>query len=603
MGALVSSKKKLAVNPAFHGFVKKKRNWGEFFRQFFRLAAPFWMGETKWVARWLSVWLIVLTIAQVIIPVAINFWSEGFFDALEQRSWDRFLMLSGVLVIIMVANVAIVTLHLRVKRRLQINWREWLTAKVVGEWMDQGHQYEVSSLPGEHDNPDGRIAEDVRIATEYAIDLAHSLFFCSLLLGSFTKILWSRSGPPEIVIGGVEFWIPGHLVWIAIVYAACGTFVAWWLGLPLVSAANRRQTWEANFRFGLVHARENALPIALLRGEPDERRSLLGIFKGTATAWDKQTYALSNLFLFTSFWSVLTQVFPVMVAAPRYIANTISLGVLMQTAQAFQQMVAALSWPIDNLGRVADWRASGERVLGLHEALCCLVERVPHEKDAAIKLQQGDRPVLEFHNVVITDPEGKNILEPFNLEIGQGERVLITGDHAAAFAVCKVVAGLWPWGRGEVRLPQDGDIFFMPQRPYLPIGPLHGAVCYPAPESFCDMDEMINALRTVDLGHLVDRMHEIGNWEQSLVAEEQQRLGFARLLLRRPRWVFIQEAADSLDRDVRGMMMQLIMRVLSDSTIITIGHHRDLVVHHARHLELAHTNGSVILEERPVGAE
>lgn len=593
--------------PKFHKFVRKTRDWPEFFRQFFRLASPFWKGETRWTAYGLTAGLIVLTIAQVVIPVAINFWSEGFFDALEQRSWDLFLELTGVLGLIIAANVAIVTLHLRVKRRLQVSWRTWLTDRVVGEWMTTGRQYEVSSLPGEHDNPDGRIAEDVRIATEYAIDLAHSLFFCILLLGSFTKILWSRSGPPEIRIGDIELWIPGHLVWIAILYAASGAFIAWWLGRPLVGAANRRQMWEANFRFGLAHARENAMPIALLRGEPDERRNLLGLFDGAADAWNRQTYALTRLFGFTSFWSVVSQVFPVMIAAPRYIANTISLGVLMQTAQAFQQMVAALSWPIDNLARAAEWRASSERVLGLHEALNCIVERIPREKDAAIQIHLGSRPTLEFHQVTVTDPEGGILIESFDLQIKAGERVLISGDHAAAQLLCKVMAGLWPWGHGEIITPNDDEIFFLPQHSYLPIGPLNGAVCYPSPPLYCDLDEIARSLRAVGLEALVERSAESGNWADILTLEDQQRVGFARLLLRRPRWVFIQEAVDVLDREVRGVMMDLILRELPDSTIITIGHHRDLAFYHSRRLVLARTNGAVSVEERTeennIGAE
>ena len=210
--------------------------------------------------------------------------------------------------------------------------------------MADGRHYLVTHMPGEHDNPDGRIAEDIRISSELAIDLSHSLFYCVLLLISFTQILWRLSGEPWVEIFGLRLYMPGHLVWIAVVYAAVGTSVALLLGRPLVKAANNRQSQEANFRFGLVHARESGLAIALVHGESDERRRLGGLFGAAARAFDRQTEALAHLYYFASAWSVLSQVFPVLVAAPRYIGGSISLGVLMQTAQGFQQMIAALSW-------------------------------------------------------------------------------------------------------------------------------------------------------------------------------------------------------------------------------------------------------------------
>ncbi|MFI5021561.1 MAG: ABC transporter ATP-binding protein/permease [Alphaproteobacteria bacterium] len=577
--------------------LRRMRSWRDFFRKFLRLAGPYWSSESKWRVRGLTAFLIALTVAQVAVPVALNLWSESLFDALAGRAMDRFLRLLGVLAVIIAANVVIVTTHLRVRRRLQIDWRDWLTRRLGGEWMAGGRHYRLTHIPGEHDNPDGRIAEDARITTEYAIDLAHSLLYCLLLLVSFTQILWSLSGPPQMELSGVHLYIPGHLVWVALVYAAIGTSVALLLGRPLVRATDRRQTFEANFRFGLVHARENSLAIALVQGEADERGYFLGLFRGAVDAWDGQTRALVNIFYYTTSWSVLSQVFPVLVAAPRYIIGAITLGVLMQTAQAFQQMIAALSWPVDNLSKLADWRASVERVLGLHEGVERLAEKTPSLEHEMIGVSAGSARALMLRALSVADPDGKPILTAFDAEIAPGERVLISGDPGAADKIFKAVAGLWPWGRGTVELPRNADIFFLPQKPYLPIGSLRHAIAYPtAPEPHGE-EEFRAALERVGLGHLIPRLDDVGSWDQLLGMAEQQRLGFARLLLHRPSWIFIQEATDALDPESESDMMRLLQKEFPEATVITIGFHAGLEAYHRRKIVLERRNDEVVARE------
>lgn len=584
--------------------VRKARGWGLFFAQFFRLAGPYWSSERKWKVRWLTLALTLLTVGQVMIPVAMNIWNERLFDSLERRSIDEFTMLVVVVVLIMVANAAITTVHLKVRRRLQVDWREWLTARTLDKWMAAGHQHQVAYLPGEHDNPDGRIAEDIRISTESAIELAHSLFFCILLLGSFTKILWDLSGSPYVRIGEMELFIPGHLVWIAVLYSVVGASVAWALGHPLVAITNRRQGYEADFRFGLVHARENALPIALLRGEEQERRGLLGLFRGVTLGWDAQTNALFRLYLFLASWPTFSQVFPILIMAPRYIAGTITLGVLMKTAQAFQQMVGALSWPIDNLANATAWRASVERVMGLREALDELEKRaVPSDRDL-IRIEKGDAPVLAFHDLIVTSPTGELLIWQFGATIGPGDRVLISGDIDAAFKLCKVLAGLWPWGRGLVQLPADAPIFFVPQRPYLPIGTLRDAVTYPGVPGSLRYAEVAAALKRVGLERMVIRLGESEKWEEVLSVDEQVRLGFARLLLHKPRWIVIQEAADALEtQGVEDMMAMLQENEFRFATVITVGHRSVLDAYHRRKLVLVRADGHVIVQQQAIESE
>ncbi len=561
------------------------KTWPAFFREFFRLAGPFWTGPRKWKALGLLAGMAALTVGQVWLLIQVNHWSKDLFDSLEARSMDRFVTQTLLLLVILVSLMAVNGTHLWVKRRIQLKWRYWLSHQITGGWMNDGRHYKINYIPGEHDNPDGRIAEDIRITTETAIDLAHSLFYCILLLVGFTQILWSLSGQLPVQIGDRVVNVPGHMVGVALLYAGVGSAVAFWLGRPLIRAVDKRQTAEANFRFSLVRAREHSEAIALLHGEEDERRRLIDLFRGIRWAWHKQTNALMKIFMFSSVYSVLSTAFPFLVTAPRYIAGTITLGAMMQTAQAFQQTAQALSWPVDNIPRMAEWRASVERVLALAEALERVKngERAEHVGFIDIAAIE-DAEVLDFADLTITSPGGNPLLAGFTARIEPGERVLITGDPATAVKLFKVVAGIWPWGTGTVQLPGSGRVFFMPQRPYLPIEPLRDALCYPAAPGEFDDALLQVCLQRVGLGHLGDRLSDSQNWEQNLTAGEQQRLGFARLLLTRPSWIFIQEATDALDPVGEKEMMRLLQQDFPQATVLTVGYHGALAPYHSRML-------------------
>lgn len=571
-----------------------------FSRRFLDLAGDYWSAERKWEVWALTVALGLLTVGQVVVPIMINLWSQRLFDALEQRSMDRFLVMIAAVGGIIVFNIAITVAHLRAKRRLQMGWRDWLTQKVLGNWLTRGRQHQVTYLPGDHDNPDGRIAEDIRIATEFAIDLGLSLSYCVLLLLSFTHILWNLSGALEITVGDATVAVPGYLLYIALLYAAAGTTIAMVVGQPLVRAVNRRQSYEADFRFGLARVRENAQSIALLHGESGEREQLTGLFEGVRRGWLGQTRALANMMVFSASYSVLSAAFPILVAAPRYISGAISLGVLMQTAQAFQQTVAALSWPIDNLPRAAEWKASVERVLGLQDALARLDAEIDGNGTERVVVDRSDNAhSLAFHNLTITEPNGEVVIEPFDAEILPGDRVLIFGDPGAAVRLFRAVARVWPWGKGRIVLPAHTRVFFMSERPYLPHGSLRNALSYPHGHEIVEDDTVRAALQRVGLGNLASRLDEVAPWDEALAVSEQQRLGFARLLIRRPDWIFMEDATDALDPVGEEQMLRLLDEEFPKATVLTIGSHSSLEAHHQRKIVLERTNGSVQVREVP----
>lgn len=558
-----------------------------FFMRFVRLAGPFWNSENKAVIRKLTLALIALTLAQIAVAVYINRWSADLFNALEQHSMSGLFKQIGILVLIFAASIAIINTHLRVKRRLQIGWRAWLTERITARWMNNGRQYLVLHIQSaEHDNPDGRIAEDIRIATEDAIGLCHSLFYSLMLLISFTQILWTLSGRISLNLGIVEIPVAGYLVWVALLYACSASYLGWVIGKPLTNSTDLRQTEEADFRFGLVRARENSQAIALIHGENNEQQRFRTLFHQVIGAFDRQTEAWAHILMFTSGYSVLSMAFPIIVSAPRYILGTITLGALMQSVQAFQQMTSALSWPVDNMAGVAQWRASVERVLSLLKALDDLEQEIARPDPHRIALRKPDTSSLRFDNLCIAQLDGKVLLTCLNTEIKAGERVLLNGDAGKAAKLFKAIAGLWPWGRGSIELPNGDPMFFMPPRPYLPTDTLRKAICYPSPPETFSQEALITALNKAGLDGLVAQLDQTDTWENVLSRAEQQRLGFVRLLLYRPKWILLQEAFDSLDPEGETAMVRIIIEELPEATLLTVTNQPTAEPFHQRRIAL-----------------
>ena len=556
-----------------------------FFPAFLRLTRAFFNSADKVKIRLTTMVLAALTVLQMVMAVLITQWSAGLFNALEQHSMPGLLRQAGLLVLLFFADMALTGWHLVVKRNLTISWRDWLTEHVFGRWMQSGRHYLISHLPGEHDNPDGRIAEDCRVATESAVSLAHSLFYSVLLLVGFTRVLWTHSGVVTLDLGFVSFPVYGHLVWIAIAYSALASWLGWLVSLPLTGATNERQSAEAKFRASLVEAQENSQTIALIHAETCERHQFRELFTKIRLVFDVQTKAWRNILMFGTGYSVLSMAFPVLVCAPRYILGRITLGTLMQSAQAFQHMASALSWPVHSAGSIAEWRASVERVLGLLTALETVDTQLA-QPDRWIQLKTADRPVLAFRNLCLTAYDGTVLTRDLNAEILPGERVLITGNTFTGARLFRAIAGIRPWGSGVIELPSTGRMFFMPPRPHLPAGTLRYAICYPTSRRVSTQEQIEQALRLAGLDRLIDQLDLRGNWGNILAVAEQQRLGMVRLLLNRPQWIFLQQAFDALDPEDEAQMLRLISEQLPEATLLTITHLADGAALHTRQLAL-----------------
>jgi putative ATP-binding cassette transporter len=541
---------------------------GRFLWRFVLFALPFWSAEHKWMNRGRLALIAALTVAQVAVQVGLNSWSARLYNALEARQLDTFLEQIVTFVLLLVASILVFSITLYTKRRLEFSWRVWITKNTLSVWMAQGRHYQLGLIAGgDHDNPDGRIAEDIRVTTESAVELGQALFYCILLFATFVDVLWRISGVIHVEIGGTVIAIPGFMVFIALTYSAIGTGLALWAGFPLVAASNLRQTVEANFRFGLARSREYSESIALIGGDTDERTHLQELLRGVRRGWERQTYGLVRIIVFTTAYGVLANPFPLLVAAPRYILGYITLGTLMQMAQAFSQVTAALAFPVDNLSGIALWRASVERVMALQNAMAGLQEKLGANR---IEVNH-DGNSLQLAGVRVMEHDATPVMHEITAEIGPGEHVLIEGNTPICHKLILAIVGLWPWGAGKVTLPAGANMFTATDRPYLPVGALGEAVCYPMTLGVCAPDDINSALHRVGLGEWAGHLGVVESWEHVLSAAQQQRLSFARMLLHRPDWIFLSEATNALDAAGQREMAELLVKEFPSATVVAVG--------------------------------
>lgn len=551
------------------------------------LSGDYWRSNRRWQAIGYTLGLSVLTLGQVGLMIWTNYWNRELFDALEDRSLSQFVIQLGTFAVILVLSLVVTGLHLHVKRLLQLDWRQWMTEKLLDEWMCRGRHYQLLLTPGEHDNPDARIADDIRKVAEMAIALGHTLLYSLLILATFVDILLDLSVQGHIP--GTSIAVPGFMVIMAFLYAGAGSALGLLFGKPLSRATNLLQSAEANFRFSLSRARENAEAIALMQGEAVERDRFGQLFSDIRSKWNLQTWGYMGIVSFSSAYGRLLPVFPILLMAPEYIAGGVTLGVLMQAAQAFERLTSALSWPVDHLGEIAECRASVDRVYILSETL-------RHLQDSAtpmshrIQLLQSPNAGLDIAGLSIAEPDGRLLLEQFSTSIVPGERVLVTGDAQVVVSLFKVVAGLWLWGEGKVSLPAH-PIYCMPQRPYLPAGTLRSVLCYPSPVSAFDLDDIHRALGLAGVGWLASRLGDTDAWGRALPLRTQQRLGFARMFLHRPKWIFIEEASDAFVPQSEAMIMAKLEEEMPDATVITISFHENLEPLHDRKITLERAQG------------
>lgn len=576
-----------------------------------RLLKPYWVSRDGRAGLALLALVIALNLALVGVNVWLTNWNRVFYNALEAHDFPAFKQ--QLLAFCAIAAVFIVVSIFKqyYTMMLQMRWRTWLTTDFLSRWLDGQAYYRIEQAHAT-DNPDQRIADDLRTLASDSLTLSLGLLNSVVTLASFITILWSVSGALTFHLGATPITIPGYMVWFAVLYAVAGSWLTHKVGKPLIGLSFQQEQREADFRYALMRLRENAEGVALYRGEATERAGLLARFGSIRDNWGWLMRYSRRLVLVSAGYGQIAIVFPLIVAAPRYFARELTLGGLMQISSAFGQVQGALSWLVDSYASLVSWQAASNRVLDFEAAIRAthidaanadgehgirVTQGLPAEGEAgsprnAGTIARGDAPAVPHiaaEGLVLAVPttphQIRELTLPFSLSIERGQRWLVTGPSGSGKSVFfRAMAGIWPYGRGTVDRPEGARILFLPQKSYLPAGTLADALCYPSRSDAYEATALRDVLRACRLDGLIERLSEVANWSTTLSPGEQQRMAFARALLQAPDFLFLDEATSALDEETEAAMYGLVRERLPDAALISIAHRSTVARWHDRFL-------------------
>ena len=574
------------------------RGLRSFVRDAWFLSRPYYRSEEKWSAWGLLLSILALRLMLVGMTVILSFWNREFFNSLQDKDFTAFWELLFVYRMtpsgfmpgfceIAAVYILVAVYFTWLSQWLQIRWRRWLTVRFLDDCLSDRAYYRISLTTDRAaigtDNPDQRIAEDIRDFIDNTLTLGISLLANIVTLVSFLGILWSLSGTIELF--GIA--IPGYMVWVALLYAVVGTWLTHLVGRPLSALRFRQQRVEADFRYSLVRVRENMEGIALYAGEAEEKGILEHRFSSLITNWWAIMQRTKMLNALPAGYEQVAVVFPFIVAAPRFFSGQIPLGGLTQTAGAFGRVQDALSWFISRYPDLAQWHAIVERLATFHRAV------VAARAAFGTGLTLADTPdgTVQMRDATIELPNGAKLLADADLVLEPGHSVVITGHSGGGKSTLfRVLAGIWPFGHGRVQRPLERCLF-LPQRPYIPLGTLRHAVAYPhPPESYSD-EAIAQALEDAGLAQFVARLDDDEPWAQQLSGGEQQRVALVRALLAKPDWLFLDEATASLDPEAEAELYRTLKARLPATTMVSIAHRPSVAAFHDRRVVFQREEG------------
>lgn len=555
-----------------------------FARALWRLIRVYWTSpDAKWGALLLAS-AIGLELGTVYGNFLLSDAERQTLDALEQKQTGAFFAAIGVFAVAMLGFTLVSALRVYLRQQLEIRWRRGLTAHYLERWSTQAYTQAELHL-GEVDNPDQRIAEDVRDFVASALGLSLSLLSAVVTLLSFGGLLFTLSRHWPLALGGMQLQIPGLMLWVAVGYAVLSTWLTHLVGRPLVPLNFDRLRFEADFRYGLVRFRDNVEAVALSRGEDLERRGALERFRSIMGNWRELIRAQFNLTLLTTGIGQANGVVPLLVAAPVYIAGALTFGGIAQVRFAYGQVSGALGWLVYAYQEIARWRANIERLASFADVMDATAFEL---ENAGVRVVQAETPLLRLDDLRLEAPDGSVLLERANATAAPGERIVIGGPSGTGKTILlRALAGIWPFGQGRIEMPARASTLFLPQRPYLPLGSLRAVLSYPAPEGTHTDERIIAVLRLLNLAHLEDRLGETEPWDQHLSPYEQQLVALARVLLNEPQWVFLDMATSELDEEMEKRVYALLAERLPHSTLITVSQRVAVETYHARRWTVA----------------
>lgn len=538
---------------------------------FARFASGFWRGQTVVRAWFLTLGLAACLIASTGATVALNHWNRWFFDGLEQRNVEvltnAVFVFAGIIVIMAAVGVAIVW----TRETLQVRWRAWMVEQLLEHWLGRQRFYHLNVSGKEPPNPEYRISDDTRWATEPLVDMAIGLVLALAGASAFISILWSVGGSITLPLAGSQITIPAYMVLVAIAYGAVASGLMLWVGGALVGYVGRKNEAEGYFRFAMMRIRDNAESVALMNGAPYERAILGRFYHTVVERWLAIVRQHANLTWITNASGPMIPIVPLLFAAPKYISGDLTLGQVTQLAAAFVQVQIAISWVVDNYNRVAEWYASARRVLDIVEACEAMDVELAARQGAASDLSSG-AAAISFSDFEVVDSTGRPLIAGAELTARPGESVYISGDSSTGKStLVRVLAGLTARVRGHLEIPDRREVMIAPQKGYLPLGSLRGALVYPQTAPVFGDSELAAVLDGVGLAPLAQRLDEVGRWDQILSNGERQRLGVARLLLHRPAVIILDDALSALEESAQHDLLSKLRKTLPQATIVSFG--------------------------------
>jgi len=564
--------------------------------RFWISARGFW-GRSGDRRAWpLTIGLLILIVGNVALQYGINVWNRAIFDGIEKRDAATVYFLTAVFFPLAIGSVLLHVAQVYARMGIQRRWRAWLTNAVLTRWLTNGRYYQLNLIGGDHNNPEYRIAEDLRIATDSPVDFMAGVTSAFLSATTFIVVLWTIGGALTVTISGSQITIPGFLVIAAMLYAAIASGAITVIGHRFVQISEEKNQAEAELRYTLTRVRENGESIALLGGEEEERGGIDRNFSNVLRQWARLAGQHMRTTLVSQGSSLIAPVVPILLCAPKFLDGSMSLGQVMQAASAFTIVQAAFGWLVDNYPRLADWNACARRIASLMMSLDGL-ERA-EKGDGFGRIKRGEtagEAMLELKNFSVSLDDGTAVVDETEVVIEPGERLLVAGESGTGKStLVRAIAGLWPWGDGAVNLHADRRLFMLPQKPYVPSGTLRRAVAYPGAENDWTDEQVGQALHKVGLDHLKEKIGEEAPWDQTLSGGEKQRLAFARLLLHNPDIVVLDEATSALDEKSQDRMMETVTGELPKATIVSVAHRTELEAFHSR---------KIVLERRKGGAK
>jgi putative ATP-binding cassette transporter len=564
--------------------------------RFWISARGFWGRSGDRLAWLFSIGLLVLIVANVGFQYGINVWNRAIFDAIEKRESSTVLYLTSVFFPLAIGSVLLGVAQVFTRMGIQRRWRAWLTNSVVSRWLTNGHYYQLNLVSGDHENPEYRIAEDLRIATDSPVDFMAGVTSAFLSASTFIIVLWTIGGALTVTMAGSVLTIPGFLVIAAVLYAAIASGSILTIGRRFVQVSEDKNQAEAEYRYALTRVRENGESIALLGGEAEERDGIDKTFAKVLRQWADLAGQHMRTTLVSQGSSMIAPVVPILLCAPKFLDGSMTLGQVMQAASAFTIVQSAFGWLVDNYPRLADWNACARRIASLMMSLDGL-ERA-EIGDGIGRIKRGEtegEAMLSLKDLSVTLDDGTAVVDEAEVLVEAGERLLVAGESGSGKStLVRAIAGLWPWGGGAINIHPDRRLFMLPQKPYVPFGTLRRAVAYPGAAEDWTIEQIGEALHKVGLDHLADKVEDEAPWDQTLSGGEKQRLAFARLLLHMPDIVVLDEATSALDEKSQDRMMEMVTKELPNATIVSVAHRVELEAFHSR---------KIVLERRKGGAK